>query len=589
MMELDPAVAAFADRDGTAFAISRRHLVTANHCVRADTGPVQVLFGSENRGIRLTASVSRRDLVGDIALLDLDLPVPDRYTPYRLAPEAADTGEFRIAGMPRQRGQALDYLDGQIVARTRRAEDGSDTLQLRANQAMAGQELDGYSGAPVIDMGSSVIGVVRERPAAAVGGTLYATPVKRLRLLLAGLAVGGIDALPVAAVSSSGTRWPRRFDVPWALGRAVKDVIVLEDPEEHPTLMRGLNAFRQQSGNVDLPRWHEGLQAPPAGEGWIIASHDAESGWHGEVPDGWRMVLSVHGEERSRTVRAATILTAALRSTRRVRRESRFFARPPDDGDQLMLRHAASDPAAALEESAHGGQLTFVSPGGPRCLRSEEVMSRLAEKLRHGESSIECLRCSIAGLRDTLPVLCAHVAGVLGALGGDVDLFVDDPVAIAWWLAGMTSTQLPLPSADNMRLDPIALRRTLWVGYRLAPALRPRMSSRVAEDWLDTMNAPRRITDQWIEGTEADPRELPIVVELPAERGTRQFVSDLRAAVLSWITDQGTEPMTHLLANADDAQREALGLTQTADPGLPIVHGVRSAARAALLDVAVVS
>ena len=436
----------------------------------------------------------------------------------------------------------------------------------------------------MLDENRHVIGVVRDRPPEAVGGTLYATPVERLHALINEPHFGERNRLPPAAVPSSGVRWVRRLDVPWGLGRAAGDVIVLEDPEEHSTLTTQLNAFRSRGLGVDVPEWHDGPDMPPAGDGWVLAADDGRGSLLSVLPEGCRALLRVRGQDPETTAAAAARLTDAVGAYRRVRRESRFFARMPDTGDLLMLKHAASDPATALGDLSG---FTLGSRDGPACARSEAHLPALAQELRGGGSPVEILRSAIAGQTVQQPAMTAQVGGVLGALGGAADLLADDPVAMAWWLAGLAAVDARLPRLGELGLERDHLRQLLWAGYRLQPRLRPRGDASVVADWVASLGAREELGEAWRRERAADPRELPFFT-LQRNGARRDFAIKLRSAVLAWIDAGDATPMGVVLSAANGPQRTGLGAQADSNPELPLAAGFRRAARDALIDVAVV-
>jgi hypothetical protein len=178
---------------GTAFAVSDRLALTAFHVIgdRATgliTHPqVRLVF----TGGSVAASVDQRSSpVDDAALLHLTETLPAGATPIGL------TGEVRrepwyARGFPVDDPTATgSAVDGNVVdPDQRQPHTGADVIALYCQQASAEspQRLNGFSGAPVlIGEPARAAGLIRwnpvrpSQPGIAVGGTVYACPVRRI-------------------------------------------------------------------------------------------------------------------------------------------------------------------------------------------------------------------------------------------------------------------------------------------------------------------------------------------------------------------------------------------------------------------------
>ncbi|MCD2195295.1 serine protease [Actinomycetospora endophytica] len=131
-------------------------------------------------GTRRTGTVRRwepprADGAGDVALLDLDAPVPAPVPPWA-RPDRPWGAEFRVMGFP------LGREDGVWSAGTLRAMQGSGWLQLAADH---GPRIGpGFSGAPVWDgEGASVLGLAVTADRLSHEGVAYALPADEVLAL----------------------------------------------------------------------------------------------------------------------------------------------------------------------------------------------------------------------------------------------------------------------------------------------------------------------------------------------------------------------------------------------------------------------
>jgi hypothetical protein len=205
---------------GTAFAISDRLALTAFHVIgdRAQGTVRDRDLRLDFSGGSLMARVDDRiDPLGDVALLHLAGQLPPGAAPVALA-DAVGHEPWFARGFPvTATGAESLTVDGTVVDPDQHQPlSGASVIALYCRQAAAGspQQLNGFSGAPVlIGRPPASAGLIRwnptspGQPGAAVGGTVYACPVRtilarwpELRSLAADRAVSPADAPEVAHV-----------------------------------------------------------------------------------------------------------------------------------------------------------------------------------------------------------------------------------------------------------------------------------------------------------------------------------------------------------------------------------------------------
>lgn len=178
---------------GTAFAVSDRLALTAFHVIgnRANgtvTHPqVRLVF----TGGSVAASVDQRSSpVDDAALLHFTEVLPPESTPIVLTSEI-HREPWYSRGFPLDDPTATgSAVDGNVVdPQQRQPDSGADVIALYCQQAAAEspQRLNGFSGAPVlVGEAARAAGLIRwnpvrpSRPGIAVGGMVYACPVRRI-------------------------------------------------------------------------------------------------------------------------------------------------------------------------------------------------------------------------------------------------------------------------------------------------------------------------------------------------------------------------------------------------------------------------
>jgi hypothetical protein len=175
-------------RLGTAFAVSRRVLLTARHCVSAQlsAGHDQVEVGFVGRERRL----ARIELVANeprmVKLVLGDSEIPAAKVVLNFAPSAPNEGQhWRAIGFPQTRRVTQPTtVSGTITALEISADDDEVAIALFCEQSAAGQILVGMSGGPVaarfgdkgLVFGLIDYGFKADLPDRADGGTLYAIP-----------------------------------------------------------------------------------------------------------------------------------------------------------------------------------------------------------------------------------------------------------------------------------------------------------------------------------------------------------------------------------------------------------------------------
>jgi len=177
---------------GTAFAVSREVGLTAFHCVgNRESGEVLVkrvvlLFRGDMRDIKIEAEVEKGDHRADFALLRFLGSLPDVLQPIPLTRGVAPHAPFRCAGYPPVLGPDIIYSHGEVVAPETTIFGGADALQLYSNESAAKLSLHGMSGSPVLvgELSEAAVGLIRwnpeseDNPDVAVGGTVYACPIR---------------------------------------------------------------------------------------------------------------------------------------------------------------------------------------------------------------------------------------------------------------------------------------------------------------------------------------------------------------------------------------------------------------------------
>lgn len=201
------AVARLADSGtgdflGTAFAVTRRLALTAFHCVGDQDG----IWAARVRCSWLTggpsdmseASVVDYDTTNDVAMLQLDRPLPGNLDPVPLAAESASHDRFTAPGVLGELQELpLVAVSGEIVWPNGRLPKGADAIQLVCTESTAGLSLHGLSGAPVLTgRPQRAVGLVRWNPpraddqALASGAIVYAAPVSLMMQRWPQLAAG---------------------------------------------------------------------------------------------------------------------------------------------------------------------------------------------------------------------------------------------------------------------------------------------------------------------------------------------------------------------------------------------------------------
>jgi hypothetical protein len=203
---------------GTAFAISNRHALTAFHVIGDRIArtirhrDLELDFGGGSVAARVD---DLSDPLGDVALLHLAGDLPPRAAPAALT-DCVGHEPWFARGFPMTATAAESMtVDGTVVDPDQRQPlSGASVIALYCRQAAAGspQQLNGFSGAPVL-VGSppAAAGLIRwnptspDQPGTAVGGTVYACPVRtilarwpELRSLAKDRAVSPADAPEVA-------------------------------------------------------------------------------------------------------------------------------------------------------------------------------------------------------------------------------------------------------------------------------------------------------------------------------------------------------------------------------------------------------
>jgi Trypsin-like peptidase domain len=179
-----------ATRVGTAFAVTRRMLITARHCVDNElTGGHQVQLGFIGRDFR-TATVSALPdtRLARLDIVDGEIPLGKQILTYA-SDLPSDGGEWRAAGFPISRPiSQVTVVSGYITSTSVDSDDNGAAMVLFCRESAAGQTLIGMSGAPVaarFDDGGSTFAVIdyafagAEDGARADGGTLYAVPISQ--------------------------------------------------------------------------------------------------------------------------------------------------------------------------------------------------------------------------------------------------------------------------------------------------------------------------------------------------------------------------------------------------------------------------
>lgn len=199
------------DSCGTGFCIAPGRLLTALHVVARPSDPPVARGGLmivpvDRDGHRLREAADRLefaveafDLACDWIVLSFD-PTRIRLEPLSLSPgvDGLVGRRWNSYGFPRDEplGRALDgrLTSNNVAYPGTGASKGVVALQLTSDQAGFGQEIPGYSGAPVL-VDDKVVGFIRSTPVneagKSVGGTIYAMPIASVvaRLGLAGAVV----------------------------------------------------------------------------------------------------------------------------------------------------------------------------------------------------------------------------------------------------------------------------------------------------------------------------------------------------------------------------------------------------------------
>lgn len=178
---------------GTAFAVATRVALTAFHCVGDRiSGEVTcekptLWIGGKPIAARVVESYS--DL--DVAVLELDEPIPESLRLIPVSLQVRIHTPFHAPGWPEARSSTASYLTitGEVADNRGSIFDGIPAIQLFVKQA-ASLPLKGFSGAPVLvereDGTHAAVGLVRwnpqrpDAPSLAQGQTAFASPLHAL-------------------------------------------------------------------------------------------------------------------------------------------------------------------------------------------------------------------------------------------------------------------------------------------------------------------------------------------------------------------------------------------------------------------------
>lgn len=157
-------VAATADnpnaKQGTAFPISQRHLVTCRHCVPTDWTELNVSFPQlKGAGGSVSCRLVWINTEDDLAILVLDARanLPAAVQPFDFSDSVAAGSEWWSYGYPHGVADG-DALSG-TVSRVGHIKEERDYIRLNCNEG--DEKLNGISGAPVV-VGSRVVAVIAE-------------------------------------------------------------------------------------------------------------------------------------------------------------------------------------------------------------------------------------------------------------------------------------------------------------------------------------------------------------------------------------------------------------------------------------------
>jgi hypothetical protein len=139
---------------GTAFPISRRHLVTCRHCVPVPGIDVRAEFRQANGRVQCMCRAIWYHFSADLAILQTEEELPLEITPFQLGPSPSQNERWSSFGYP-QSDSSGRPVGGRVQSATHRA-DGQAWLDLRADTSA---ELEGMSGSPVV-VNRIVVGVV---------------------------------------------------------------------------------------------------------------------------------------------------------------------------------------------------------------------------------------------------------------------------------------------------------------------------------------------------------------------------------------------------------------------------------------------
>lgn len=175
-------------RLGTVFAVTRRLVLTASHCVSDGneilTRRLQCSWpvGSND------ASFMERDEANDVALLSLDRTLSRELDPVPLSADVTSHDRFVAPGAPEELAELpLVAMSGEIIWSEGVLPSGVRGIQLVCTESVAGLSLHGLSGAPVLTgKPQKAVGLIRWNPPRegnpdlAAGAIVYAAPVARI-------------------------------------------------------------------------------------------------------------------------------------------------------------------------------------------------------------------------------------------------------------------------------------------------------------------------------------------------------------------------------------------------------------------------